>query len=1651
MRFSILALVVLGAAACSSKKPPAPLKCTRDPALLAEKRACVGDEHCPCGTSCVLGQCAAACSTDADCGGGRCDELGQCRDPRDPARTPSPPPTGTARITVSEAKVTLVRSDAVRTIEIQAPDRAVGPTRVLAPPGYQVQCTPSGAFATECNVPGVNVGVPQRISVRQDMSAASRAADTITIFHGTERDTVGVEALVAAADPPLEGVYGGSAHLEGFGAISLPISAEVYPNGTVVITDGLKALHPSGKLIGTLTLDADGASGHLHLPAFRLLRGSALSGSDIELIVAADDAAAVYTKSSGTLALSLDLNYDGTGVRHHANWKLALTRSDALPAGRTAPAVPADEVASITVDPSRSTAWESAFGAVLDPGAATVNDPAELDGFFDRGSAGWVDLCVPGSTALVVKRDTIRRWSGPIVLQRLTDAVARAAAGFSQSGMAVTYLSGPETERLPCQVAFTTVNMDGLGVDLGTLDLCDAIAAQAHCRIADATPTAPIALRLDATINAHANSVVTQGTVQRECLLDPASSASGCTQMALCYEPPLPGQPGDRSALKATLVGQDVSAGEDLGCLAPSGRAVDLEPARRDSGAIDVLVSCVADLKRAREGVVPQPVARDGDGLRALFTSAGCLDAARYAFALGTATEPIRQGVHQRRAEALAHRLFTLWLTTIGFVARETQQFERMRAVIENVDAPSGPDAVDVSLGGWNLLLLPRFAEAMESFDPAVLAAPDYRASFLGAPPPDGEPAVGLPVVILETLETQADYLDALLALGHRRGDLSILDSIGRYLRLLPFLRDLSQNLKARAQAGGATPAWLGRYGTASQSLDVAVERLLERARLVDRGRNPLGIEPTDLPLYFFGDEMSAASRFTAISDFLLGSAGNPFAWAPAAVAAAQMNLDGARDAGLMMRNRKFEQAVDQADIADVLDGIRREFGGDVVSYCGLPTGLDPLQVLDGWPNFSASSCYVKSDDPKCRLDESEFTALLKLDDVKYQLCVVDELRRQTAGGIGFLNPAYDALGDEIAHCQTGLIYPAQCPDGVTGPCVQCAWTDRFKAILATTIPECYKEIPGGCTSIPVSGKIFSAVKSTADIPAQLLHAATTTCQGRFGGARTQLTSTDGLPGQPLTNPECYRGSLGESVLTLRAAAQDVEIARSQMADLRDAYDVAMRSCTIQAKGNTLLDSVEAEHLKTMKSLRDQKATADDAAALAGAVKDCASTEAGTDAPWNAPVALTACAAGFVEAGANIASIEFQRQMDEAQASHDALMMKLQHEIDIQVCFNDAEQNLVGIRTASLQIVRAMQDLTSALYSFQQDKVAAQRAYSSGIEAMAIARSRHVRPAEHDFWLSEAVDRYDAKMRVARRIVFLAVRAVEYEFQESLDAEQKVLVAELPSQLEMVLDDLRAITGTRSIRGNRPADLKVVLSLRKNLLQLSDLSAQPAGWQQLSDVDRFHALLKDARYASYGTDGHYVGQRVPFTLAPLGTFHLGETQGISIFAASDCAERLWTVNASILGDPTQTLYRGDAPTFTRIDLLKRNTFYSQWCDPMKVTADQALQLASVRPSRNLFRDPGVMDSPTTLLGAGSEETLESRARIQAYFNVDRATFESDDHNAGSTSELAARGLYGEYALFIPAEIISADANTNGLVLDAVDDILIRLDYVSVAR
>ncbi len=144
------------------------------------------------------------------------------------------------------------------------------------------------------------------------------------------------------------------------------------------------------------------------------------------------------------------------------------------------------------------------------------------------------------------------------------------------------------------------------------------------------------------------------------------------------------------------------------------------------------------------------------------------------------------------------------------------------------------------------------------------------------------------------------------------------------------------------------------------------------------------------------------------------------------------------------------------------------------------------------------------------------------------------------------------------------------------------------------------------------------------------------------------------------------------------------------------------------------------------------------------------------------------------------------------------------------------------------------------------------------------------------------------------------------------------------------------------------------------------------------------------------------------------------------------------------------LVEGDTSSFVELGVEQQNTFYSSVCPKACASTELgAVFSASVRPGRNLFVDPlfGALDGvgPT----AFDDEKTFSSARVRAHFNVPRVELEADDYEDGESEELAGRALWGDYALLIPVDVIQRSSGP-GLVLDNIDDVLVRLEYVSVA-
>jgi hypothetical protein len=828
-------------------------------------------------------------------------------------------------------------------------------------------------------------------------------------------------------------------------------------------------------------------------------------------------------------------------------------------------------------------------------------------------------------------------------------------------------------------------------------------------------------------------------------------------------------------------------------------------------------------------------------------------------------------------------------------------------------------------------------------------------------------------------------------------------------------------------------------YGAAIAGLLRAIEDL-------GTGRNVLGIEDSDLPIYRIGDEVGANDRFSALTDYLLGVGTDAGAVAPFMVARAQTALDAARASWTANVQRDYTAQLQDAERSRRVEAVNRRYGEEITGLCGRDD-WDSSTILAIWDEVDPNTCYLRDE---CRFTTDQLRQRVSGADLGFNLCFAWRLRQRFGSVVTTGSEEIDALLDAVgpalyaADAPFDLAFTDVAGDSVFFTAAGTSYSMPWTALdgLAVGIGETTEaESDWIAESRSVCNSARQATLAARPVLPPATCALADDCPVDYVCASGACVPDTGIPASG--RPECFVGGLGAVAIAVQSAAQEVEIARSEMADLQRAYDIAVRTCAITSEHQEGLESTLEQHTKTMDKLGAAKLAMDIAANMAAATKEACSIDTCFSGGGTA-------AAAYAEATFRSISDGLQYAMDEAEHDHELTMMKLEHEMEQEVCANDAKLYLVGQETAALRVQQALLDLAQNVVEFRNLKDDVRGLCAEGHAALENELNRRVDPLVTDFWLADRVEQYRAYLRQARRAVYLAVLATEYEFQFSSSERTRAMSAAGAAELQEVIDNLRTVALTGTVGGASPANLFTVLSLGSHLLQIADRSTLPDGWHALSPAERFRTWLNSPVHAVYDAAGEYLGQEVHFTLAPLGTIGIGDPSGIPILAGTDCAERLWSVNASLQGTD---LFVGGG-TFTRVVLRKRNTFYSQWCDDAG-RADE-FQMASTRPSRNLFLDPYGPEAsltpatPTPDTTSVDEVNAFSNARISAYFNISRAELEDESYFNGDSQELAGRGLYGDYALFFPAETLSTDGG-DGLVLTRVDDALLRFDYVSVAR
>lgn len=1032
-------------------------------------------------------------------------------------------------------------------------------------------------------------------------------------------------------------------------------------------------------------------------------------------------------------------------------------------------------------------------------------------------------------------------------------------------------------------------------------------------------------------------------------------------------------------------------------------------------------------------------------------TEAGeCFDRTRAVYALAAATGVDRnrafgQGAPDDQSSRLALRLVQQWVNLQAFVGVEPSRVHRVAVI-----APQGPtldalsafasndslfDGLLASIAGWDLVVHPRISAALVAMSPEVLAEPDYRASF-GGREQGGTQALGLPVSMLYALTAQIDGLNEIVEdLRFERtsqsGAQRLEETLARFLPRSAVVFALAQGLYDAARSIAVPDDWDDQWQTVRQQYGVSLNRMLRNLELLEAGVNPMGIDELDLPLYRLGDQQGTIDRFSAVSDALLGREDRlEPAIAPTLVTQAQDAVLLARESITALIARDLTQTIQTSETDRRLEAINRHYGEQIASLCGDPS-FNALTLLSMADQIDPNTCWLA---PGCGFDEQDVRERINLADLGYQVCVAAKLREAYGDAVSTGQATLDRQVDSVSGG-----FSADTPffsiDGIMS--VISGFASAFGGVSQprVNLPDGIDaDVARRAESLCESGRQATLAARPTEVPTSCM----TTDDCPVDYLCGQSTSTC-EPDTAVADPSCFYGSLGELAVAQQAAGTDITIARSELQEFSERYDNAMRGCILLAQGNDAIERAIQSHNATMDELGSARLAADIAANTAAAAKDAFSLSKPSSA-------IGSVLFGAAESAAKSASDTISFRMEQAERAHSLTMAAVENAAEERICYNEAEAELVGARTAALRIRRQAQELARYIVEFQNLKITLGALLSEGVAALENERARRVSPAQIDYWLDDNLALFDLRMRRARRAMYLAVLTVEYEYQFSSLERSAVLAATVPDELEGVLARLRdeVRRGAPSGGGN-PTELLTVVSLRRNLLQLADRK-DDGRRHELSQSERFRRIVSSPKFAVYDDDGRYVGQEIPFTIQPFGALRLGDAGAIPLLSGLNCAERLWSVNASVLG--SDLMNRTDT-TIVSLQIRKRNTFSSQWCDGRE---SSEAQVATTRPSRNLFVDPFSANSwgadrELSQLTDTREVTGFSRATVQARINVTQEELERESFSDGDSTALAGRGVFGDYTLFIPATAQSIEGSA-GLRLENVEDVLIRLDYVA---
>ncbi len=365
-------------------------------------------------------------------------------------------------------------------------------------------------------------------------------------------------------------------------------------------------------------------------------------------------------------------------------------------------------------------------------------------------------------------------------------------------------------------------------------------------------------------------------------------------------------------------------------------------------------------------------------------------------------------------------------------------------------------------------------------------------------------------------------------------------------------------------------------------------------------------------------------------------------------------------------------------------------------------------------------------------------------------------------------------------------------------------------------------------------------------------------------------------PGLPLSSmpATCLRGRVGEQVLALQSALLTTTSARNALERAQEQYNEMGMRCSHKQEFYAENERILGQFTAEMEKWRERKVTADTIGAAARAASECA-----TDDSWFSFGGH--CVAALAAGAAEIASVQFQEKMADAEDTYRQTVERRANQEDVRDCWFEADQQkhvidaqYDSLRQTSQAIlgVRLELDNTQNLLSFVAEQAQA---------AIAVENDLHVDAPQHHFWFDEKIEEYQWSFAWAKRLTYLAMLSAEYELQRSLGRRGPILAAKRPFDLEQQQEALLGMIENGTANGHDIEFQPLVLSLRQQILRLAPAPHSSPAERTAAEIAAFQEYLQSNASIIYQSDGRRLGRGVRFSMAPMAqTFNL-------------CAERFW--------------------------------------------------------------------------------------------------------------------------------------------------------------